>query len=476
MVKTLNRLRLWFYQNRIQKMEASRDFYEQYHQLEIGKLEQKYQSKLQNREANFNQSILEYQIQAHIESPLLKETERKEIEQVNQKFNLLERVILQQEKRYYAKESHEPINKFEDKRKLLAERKSSLLSEITKKYHPDNVDLASAKQIYTEQESIQKEEMRLSNLAYLHERQAKLSRIERNHLHRIQKLSEKISMYQSKAERFETNLSPYEDKIDQDVILKVDHLSMHFGGLKAVDDLSFEVKKGSIFGLIGPNGAGKTTVFNCITRFYKATSGEIYYRDRFNTPLLLNKYKVHNVIKHGIVRTFQNVELIWELSVIDNLLVAAHTLYHSGFFGHLLNTRRVRQEEAVLYQKAMKIIQDLDLGQYAYMYPLGLPYGILKKVELARTLMVNPQLIILDEPAAGLNDIETESLAKTIRKIQSEYQATIFLVEHDMGLVMDICDTICAISFGKKLAIGSPKEIQQSKIVRDAYLGGDDVE
>ncbi|PKK97629.1 MAG: ABC transporter ATP-binding protein [Tenericutes bacterium HGW-Tenericutes-2] len=261
--------------------------------------------------------------------------------------------------------------------------------------------------------------------------------------------------------------------IDQDTILKLDRLSMHFGGLKAVDELSFSVKKGEIFGLIGPNGAGKTTVFNCITRFYKATSGQIFYRNRLNEPLNLNQFVVHNVIKEGIVRTFQNVELIWELPILENLLVAGHTLYRTGFFGQLFNIRRIRREEMIMRQKALKILSDLDLLAYQYAYPIGLPYGILKKIELARTLMVNPQLIILDEPAAGLNDAETDNLALTIKKIRDEYQATIFLVEHDMGLVMEICDTVCAISFGKKLAIGTPKEIQSSQIVREAYLGGE---
>ena len=161
------------------------------------------------------------------------------------------------------------------------------------------------------------------------------------------------------------------------------------------------------------------------------------------------------------------------LNVIDDLLVATHTTYRSGFFGHLFNSRLLRQEEKVMKNKAMKILNDLEIGAYAYQYPYGLPYGILKKIELARTLMANPKLIILDEPAAGLNDAETDDLALTIKKIRDEYKTTIFLVEHDMGLVMDICDTICAISFGKKLAIGSPKEIQNSKQVQEAYLGGE---
>ena len=269
------------------------------------------------------------------------------------------------------------------------------------------------------------------------------------------------------------NITDAQHEMNDDVILSLRDLTMKFGGLVAVDHLSFDVKAGEVFGLIGPNGAGKTTVFNCITQFYKATSGTVIYKDRNLDNVLLNDFKVHNVIKEGIVRTFQNVELIWELSILDNLLVGAHTLYHTNFFSHLVHTRRYKREEEILRARAIKILTDLDLILYKDWYPLGLPYGILKLVELARTLMTNPRLIILDEPAAGLNDIETEKLVHTIRKIQKDYKCTIFLVEHDMGLVMEICDTICAISFGKKLAIGTPKEIQSNKLVQEAYLGGE---
>jgi branched-chain amino acid transport system ATP-binding protein len=261
--------------------------------------------------------------------------------------------------------------------------------------------------------------------------------------------------------------------MSDDAILKLDHLTMQFGGLKAVDDLSFEVKEGEIFGLIGPNGAGKTTAFNCITQFYKSNMGNILYRDRSHNIINVGQYKVHDVIKQGIVRTFQNVELIWELSIMDNLLIASHTLYKSGFFEHVVHTRKFKREEAILKEKATKILTDLGIIGYKDFYPIGLPYGTLKLVELARTLMTNPRLIILDEPAAGLNDKETEKLAVTIKKIQKEYNSTIFLVEHDMGLVMELCDTICAISFGKMLAIGTPKEIQANPVVQEAYLGGE---
>ncbi|HOW37817.1 MAG TPA: ABC transporter ATP-binding protein [Bacillota bacterium] len=259
--------------------------------------------------------------------------------------------------------------------------------------------------------------------------------------------------------------------LPENVLLRLQNLSMRFGGLLAVDNLSFDVKQGEIFGLIGPNGAGKTTIFNCITRFYRPTSGEMFYRRNAVEVIRLNDFPVHQIIRQGIVRTFQNVELVWELSVLDNLLVAAHTVYRSGFFAQLLHTPGLRREENVLKAKALGVLQTLGLSAYAYAFPYGLPYGILKKIELARTLMANPRLIILDEPAAGLNDKETEELAVLIRKIRDDYKCTIFLVEHDMGLVMDICDTVCAISFGRMLAIGTPAAIQADPLVRAAYLG-----
>ncbi len=261
--------------------------------------------------------------------------------------------------------------------------------------------------------------------------------------------------------------------LDENVILELKDLTMQFGGLKAVDNLSFKVKEGEIFGLIGPNGAGKTTVFNCITQFYKPTAGSVIYRDKNGDTIDLIKKKVHDVIKTGIVRTFQNVELIWELSVLDNLLVAGHTLYKSNLFDQIIHSRRLKREEQHVRDKALQILERLNLLVYKDAIPFGLPYGILKKIELARTLMINPRLIILDEPAAGLNDAETEELSKVIKQIAKDYKCTIFLVEHDMGLVMEICDTICSISFGKMLAIGTPGEIQNNKLVQEAYLGSE---
>lgn len=264
-------------------------------------------------------------------------------------------------------------------------------------------------------------------------------------------------------------------QLPEDICLRLDHLSMVFGGLKAVDDLSFDVRQGEIFGLIGPNGAGKTTVFNCITQFYKPTHGHIFFRTREGNVLRLNHYQVHEVITKGIVRTFQNVEVINDLSIMENLLIAAHPQFRTSLFSQMFNTRKVRQEEMVLRERAMKVLDYCGLTAIRDLPPVGQPYGILKRIELARTLMAGASLIILDEPAAGLNDQETVELTRLIRRIRDEFKLTVFLVEHNMGLVMDICDHICAISFGKKLAYGTPGEIQNNLLVQEAYLGTNDV-
>lgn len=293
---------------------------------------------------------------------------------------------------------------------------------------------------------------------------------------KINRYNEKLlSMQEKLAELMAEEEAKFGVELPSDVILRLDRLIMEFGGLKAVNNLSFDVKKGEIFGLIGPNGAGKTTVFNCITQFYKPTGGLIYYRNREDKVIVLNKYQVHDVIKTGIVRTFQNVEVIYELSILDNLLIAAHTQYKSNIFAQMFNTKGVKQEEAVNRKKALKVLEYCGLLDKKDLPPVGLPYGVLKRIELARTLMAGASLIILDEPAAGLNDNETIELAQMIRRIRDEFNVTIFLVEHDMGLVMDICEHICAISFGKKLAYGTPQEIQANPVVQEAYLGTNEV-
>lgn len=292
--------------------------------------------------------------------------------------------------------------------------------------------------------------------------------LERRHQGRLQRSQQALKQKQAQLLESESHAKHH---LPEDVCLRLENLTMLFGGLRAVDELSFDVKQGEIFGLIGPNGAGKTTVFNCITQFYKPTSGMILYRTREGNVLNLNNYEVHDIISKGIVRTFQNVEVIGELSILENLLIAAHGHYQANLLQQMFNTLRVRQEERVIRARAMKVLDYCGLTAIKDLPPVGQPYGILKRIELARTLMAGANLIILDEPAAGLNDQETIELTHMIRRIQKDYQVTIFLVEHNMGLVMDLCDNICAISFGKKLAYGTPQEIQNDPVVQEAYLG-----
>ena len=296
---------------------------------------------------------------------------------------------------------------------------------------------------------------------------AKYGRILNN---KTQKLNARLTACRSRITALEGKVNS-RISLPDDVLLRVENLKMYFGGLKAVDDLSFDVKKGEIFGLIGPNGAGKTTVFNCITRFYDATGGNMYFSNKENICVDLRDYAVHDVILQGITRTFQNVELVRELSVLDNLLVACTREYRSGIAVHALGLPRLRKEEQLLKEKAMRVLKFMGLESYAQWLAFGLPYGILKKVEIARALMSDAKLIIMDEPAAGLNDSETAELTELIRRIRDEYQVTILLVEHDMSLVMNVCDTVCAISFGKMLAIGTCDEIKKNKTVQEAYLG-----
>ena len=263
-------------------------------------------------------------------------------------------------------------------------------------------------------------------------------------------------------------------KLADGVVLDINDLSIQFGGLKAVEGLSFFVKDKEIFGLIGPNGAGKTTAFNCITQFYHPDRGHVIFRTRSGEAIDLVGRPVHDIIKLGLVRTFQNVEVIKELTLVDNVLIGAHTDFKATIFEQAFRLPRATKEERQMRQKAVEALEFMGIGHLADAQAGGQPYGVLKKVEMARTLLSHPKLIILDEPAAGLNDSETADLAATIRKIRDAYDCTILLVEHDMRLVMGICDRICAISFGQFLACGTPAEIQSNKLVQEAYLGEED--
>lgn len=301
------------------------------------------------------------------------------------------------------------------------------------------------------------------------------AKIEREWMEKEEKLVKKLEALQAKIAEIQA-LPTHGHTLPKDTLLEVSHLCMYFGGLHAVEDLSFTVKKGEIFGLIGPNGAGKTTVFNCITRFYDATAGDVYFENKHGEVVSMRDFAVHDVVLQGIARTFQNIEVVKEVTVLDNLLIAATRQYNSSLFTQMLHLPLLQKEERVMRARADKVLKYMDLSAYRDRLCWGLPYGVLKRVEIARALMCAPKLIILDEPAAGLNESETKELAQLIDSIRRDFDCTILLVEHDMSLVMNICDHICAISFGKKLAYGTPEEVQASREVQEAYLGvgGDD--
>lgn len=257
-------------------------------------------------------------------------------------------------------------------------------------------------------------------------------------------------------------------------LLTIDRLSMHFFGLKAVDDLSFTIHQGEVVGLIGPNGAGKTTIFNCITKFYQPTSGDMILHQDDGQTIRLNDVPVHDVISYGIVRTFQNIELVGDLSVLDNVLIGAHKQFKTSVLGQLFRRPKAIKEDQALRAKAMEVLTTLDLQHVMFQYAQGQPYGILKKIEIARALMSEPRLLILDEPAAGLNEQESQSLVRSLNHIKDIYGCALLIIEHDMSFVMKLCERICAISFGKLLAMDTPKNIQTNPLVIEVYLGGDD--
>ena len=249
-------------------------------------------------------------------------------------------------------------------------------------------------------------------------------------------------------------------------LLEVKSLGISFGGLRAVDDFNLKIEKGQLYGLIGPNGAGKTTVFNMLTGVYKPTDGSIFL-DGEN----ITGKKTIDINKHGIARTFQNIRLFHQQSVIDNVKIGLHNEHTYSTLSGILRLPSYRKTEKIMNEKAMELLEVFDLQDEADILASNLPYGKQRKLEIARALATDPKLLLLDEPAAGMNPNETKELMETIRFVRDKFDMTVLLIEHDMKLVSGICEELTVLNFGQVLAQGKTSDVLNNPKVIKAYLG-----
>lgn len=251
-------------------------------------------------------------------------------------------------------------------------------------------------------------------------------------------------------------------------LLKTSGVTMQFGGLTAVSELNLEIEKNQIYGLIGPNGAGKTTAFNMITGVYKPTKGKILFDGED-----ISGVESHRITKSGIARTFQNIRLFKDMSVIENVMAANHLRLKSGMVESILKLPRYKKEESQIYERSVDLLKKVGLYEHMDENAVSLPYGKQRRLEIARALATGPKLLLLDEPAAGMNPKESLELMDFIAKIRDEFDISILMIEHHMQVVMGVCEKISVLDYGKTIACGSPREIQNDKKVIEAYLGVD---
>jgi branched-chain amino acid transport system ATP-binding protein len=256
-------------------------------------------------------------------------------------------------------------------------------------------------------------------------------------------------------------------------LLEAKQLSMNFGGIKALDRVNFNVLPGEITALIGPNGAGKTTFFNCITGIYAPTEGEIFITPPGGTRHKINGLRIHKVTERGVARTFQNIRLFPDMTVLENVMIGRHCRTHAGILGAILRDNSTRDEENAIAARSYEILEKIGISEHVNLLARNLPYGIQRRLEIARAIATDPFLLLLDEPAAGMNPQETKELEALIMRIRDEGKISILLIEHDMRLVMSLSDRVHVMDYGEMIARGTPQEIRENPSVIKAYLGED---